>query len=205
MAKYTKKTENNETIDKAQQIVEDKIDKVEKVEKIEKTEKVEKKQSTKVNKSKKSFEPSDTISCRSVVTGQLFLEGYKTKMPYQWTDYGDVIDVEYRDLQALVQQKSGYIFNPFFIIDDDDFVAEFPYLQKFYEQNYSIKELNEILRHPVEQMVKEISTLPNSAVETLKKIASNQVSLGQIDSVKKIKALDEIFDTDLNLLSELMN
>lgn len=193
MAKYTKKTE---TIDEQ---VEEQVSAENETEKVEVT---EKKATSKAKK--KVFDPSEGIPCRSVVTGQMFLEGYKTKMPYQWADYGDVVDIEYKDLQALVQQKSGYVFNPFFIIDNDDFVEEFPYLKKFYEQNYTVKELNEILQHPVEQMVSEIKSLPKSAIDTLMKIASNQVTLGQIDSVRKIKALDEIFDTDLNLLSELI-
>ena len=193
MAKYNAK----ETIEKNT----DSVDET-KVEKNDSPKKEEKKTAPKPAK-KKTFEPSEGIECRSVVTGQLFLEGFKTKMPYQWTDYGDVVEVEYRDLQALVQQKSGYVFNPFFIIDNEDFVEEFPFLKKFYEQNYTVKELNAILQHPVEQMISEINALPKSAVNTLMKIASNQVALGQIDSVRKIKALDEIFDTDLNLISEI--
>jgi len=193
MAKYNAK----ETIEKNT----DSVDET-KVEKNDSPKKEEKKSTPKPAK-KKTFDPSEGIKCRSVVTGQLFLEGFKTKMPYQWTNYGDVVEVEYRDLQALVLQKSGYVFNPFFIIDDEDFVEEFPFLKKFYEQNYTVKELNDILQHPVEQMISEINALPKSAVDTLMKIASNQVALGQIDSVKKIKALDEIFDTDLNLISEI--
>lgn len=193
MAKYNAK----ETIEKNT----DSVDET-KVEKNDSPKKEEKKTAPKPAK-KKTFDPSEGIECRSVVTGQLFLEGFKTKMPYQWTNYGDVVEVEYRDLQALVQQKSGYVFNPFFIIDNEDFVEEFPFLKKFYEQNYTIKELNAILQHPVEQMISEINALPKSAVNTLMKIASNQVALGQIDSVRKIKALDEIFDTDLNLISEI--
>lgn len=193
MAKYNAK----ETIEKNT----DSVDET-KVEKNDSPKKEEKKSTPKPAK-KKTFDPSEGIECRSVVTGQLFLEGFKTKMPYQWTNYGDVVEVEYRDLQALVLQKSGYVFNPFFIIDNEDFVEEFPFLKKFYEQNYTIKELNAILQHPVEQMISEINALPKSAVNTLMKIASNQVALGQIDSVRKIKALDEIFDTDLNLISEI--
>ena len=193
MAKYNAK----ETIEKNT----DSVDET-KVEKNDSPKKEEKKSTPKPAK-KKTFDPSEGIECRSVVTGQLFLEGFKTKMPYQWTNYGDVVEVEYRDLQALVLQKSGYVFNPFFIIDNEDFVEEFPFLKKFYEQNYTVKELNDILQHPVEQMISEINALPKSAVDTLMKIASNQVALGQIDSVRKIKALDEIFDTDLNLISEI--
>ena len=56
---------------------------------------------------------------------------------------------------------------------------------------------------PVNEMIDAIKSLPKSALDTLKSIAASQVSVGQIDSVRKIKALDQIFGTDLNLLSEL--
>ena len=85
----------------------------------------------------------------------------------------------------------------------DDFIAEFPQLQKFYTENFTVKELSDILTLPVDQMIKAIERLPKGAVDTLKKIAANQVSLGQIDSVRTIKALDEFFGTDLNLISEI--
>ena len=57
---------------------------------------------------------------------------------------------------------------------------------------------------PVDQMVSAIEKLPDGAKESLKTIAAKQVSLGVLDSVNKIRALDRIFGTDLNLLSELV-
>ena len=161
-----------------------------------------KKTETKVEK--KKFEQNDGISCRSVVQGGVYLTGTKTKMPYEWTAYGDRTEVEYCDLVALVRERSGYLFSPFIVVEDDDFVAEFPQLEKFYSENYSIRELSDILNMPLDEMEKTISTLPRTALESLKNIAANQVSLGQIDSVSKIKVLDRIFGTDLNLISEIM-
>ena len=152
---------------------------------------------------KRKFEQNEGISCRSVVQGGVYMTGNKTKAPYEWSDYGDRTEVEYCDLVSLVRERSGYLFNPFIVVEDEDFIAEFPQLEKFYSQNYSIMELSNILSLPVEQMEREISTLPKTAVDSLKKIAANQVSLGQIDSVSKIKALDKIFGTDLNLIAEV--
>ena len=170
----------------------------------EKKETVSKRTSKKVE-SKKKFEPSSEIDCRSIVQGQLFMDGVKTGRDYRWEDYGDTTGVEYRDLVSLVHSKSGYIFNPFFIIDNEDFIKEFPQLEKFYKENYSVRELSDILALPNNEMVSTIQILPKSAVDTLKKIAVNQVTSGQIDSVRKIRALDEVFGTDLNLIAEVFN
>ncbi len=53
-------------------------------------------------------------------------------------------------------------------------------------------------------MAKRISELPSGAKESLRSIASDQISSGILDSVSKIKKLDEIFETDMEFLSSLM-
>lgn len=157
-----------------------------------------------IKKEKKKFQQNDLIRCRSVVVGGLFLEGSKTKQLYQWNDYGDETEVEYRDLVAEVRAKSNYAFGPWFIVEDDDFVEEFPQLKQFYKQYNSVKKLKNILDLPVDQMTKKISELPTGAQESLKTIAATMVSSGAIDSVAKIKKLDEIFETDMEFLSSLL-
>lgn len=195
MAKYTKKTDVPE---KESEVVENN-------EKVEEVKEEPKKAKAVSNAKKKTFEPSEGIMCRSVVTGALYLEGSKTKMPYKWSNYGDETEVEYRDLVALVREQSGYIYNPFFIVENDDFVSEFPQLEKFYSENYTVKELSELLELPDDKMLSELKRLPKTALDTVKKIAANQVSIGQIDSVRKIRALDDFFGTDLNLISEIFH
>lgn len=154
---------------------------------------------------KKEFAQSDGIRCHSVVQGGLYYEGSKTGMLYSFSDYGDVTDIEYRDLVAAVRTKSEYVYNPYFIIDNEDFLEEFPAVKKFYADQISIKDLKAILDLDTTKMISAIESLPKPAIENLKKIASTQIASGRLDSVKKIKALDELFGTDLNLIGELFS
>lgn len=153
----------------------------------------------------KKFDASDGVLCRSVVQGGLYMDGQKTHITYSWTDYGDVSEVEYRDLVAEVRSKSRFVFNPWFIIEDEDFLAEFPNVKDFYEKSYTLKDLRKILELPVGQMTEEIEKLPKGAKESLKSIAAKQVATGALDSVSKIKALDKIYGTDLNLIGTFFN
>lgn len=159
---------------------------------------------TSTKKTKKKFEQTDFIMCRSVIQGGLFLEGAKTKQLYRWTDYGDETEVEYRDLVSEVRAKSAFVFSPYFIVEDEDFIEEFPQLKQFYNQYYSVKDLREILSLPLSSMAKKIEELPNGAKESLRSLAASMISSGAIDSVSKIKKLDEIFDTDMEFLSSLL-
>ena len=152
---------------------------------------------------KKTFGQYDYIMCRSVTNGPLWYEGPKSHNVYNWVDYGDENEVEYRDLAASVRGRSSFVYNPWFIVEDEDFIAEFPQLQKFYNEQYTVDDLKGVLNLNIADMVATIKTLPKNAVNTLKTIASTEISEGRIDSVRKIKALDEVFDTELHLLSSL--
>jgi len=153
---------------------------------------------------KKKFAQEDGIMCRSVTVGGLWYTGPKSGLTYNFVEYGDETEIEYRDLVASVRSRSNYIFGPFFVIEDDEFIAEFPQLQKYYDEQYTVDDLRGVLDLSVDDMVATIQTLPPRAVNSLKSIASTLVSSGQLDSVRKIKALDDLFGTELNLLASLM-
>lgn len=157
------------------------------------------------NTTKRTFDPNEGIPCRSVTHGKLFVNGVKTGMKYVFYDYDDVSDIEYRDLVGLIRSRDKAVYNPRFIIMDEDFIAEYPTLKKFYDEHFSVRNIKDILTLPDYQMKEEISKLPKGAVDSLKSIAVNQIVSGEIDSVRKIKALDEAFGTDLSLLNELLN
>lgn len=159
----------------------------------------------KKEKTKKEFDPTDSITCRSVVSGGLYMDGIVSSMPYTWTDFGDEVGVEYRDLVAAVKKKNSYVMKPFFVIMDDDFVAEYPFLKDVYSGQYSIADLANVLTLDIDDMVEEVKKLPGNVKETLKGIASTWVSNGRLDSFKKIKALDSVLDTELSLIADMAN
>lgn len=156
-------------------------------------------------KNKKVFAQSDGVLCVSITQGKLYVEGSKTGMLYSFSDYGDETEIEYRDLVGLIRSKDKSVFEPRFVVSDQDFIEEYPALKKFYNDEFSIKNIKKILLMPDDEMVKEIEKLPKGAADSLKSIAAEQVATGEIDSVRKIKALDAAFGTNLNLLGEMFS
>lgn len=154
-------------------------------------------------KEKKVFDQSDGVLCVSITQGKLYVEGSKTGMLYSFSDYGDETEIEYRDLVGLIRSKDKSVFEPRFVVADKDFIEEYPALKKFYDDEFSIQNIKNILTMPDDEMIKEIERLPKGAADSLKSIAAEQVAMGEIDSVRKIKALDTVFGTNLNLLGEL--
>lgn len=146
------------------------------------------------------FSPEDTIPCRSLVSGGLYIEGNRSHILYSWADCGDVVDVEYRDLIYLVRTRENVnIYSPRIIIEDEDFIKQNKSLKDLYDSLYSAGDLSEILNLPVSKMKAEIAKLPIGAKEALKGIVSTMINSRTLDSVQKIKALDDIFGTKMLL------
>ena len=195
MANTMKKT-NNKTTTKTETkpLVEETVKTVEVVETV-----IEKKEPRK-------FEATDGISCRSITSGGLYMEGIKSHIMYEWSDNGDITEVEYQDIVAAIRSNVSYINKPYFIIEDEDIIAQFPQLNKIYASMYSFKDLRNVLTETTPSGMKAtILSLPDGAKESIKNIASQMISNGTLDSVQKIKILDEIFNTELMLMTGLFN
>lgn len=148
------------------------------------------------------FTDKDLIPCKSVTSGGLSFIGHSGNK-YRWGNYGIVEYVEYGDLKREAQSANptNFLFYPRFIVVDSDFVEEFPKLEEFYSKFYTDEgDFEKILNLPEEQMKEAIDKLPKGCKECLKGIVSTKIHEGTLDSVKKIKALDDIFATSMLLM-----
>lgn len=143
----------------------------------------------------KSFNDTDLIECKSVTNGELIMIGKKSGIIYRWADYGDIENVEYRDLLYATRSKLSYITEPLLLILDDDFISQNRELSDFYDNMYVFKDVMEILNLPVDKMKEVVSKLPKGIKNAIKGIVVTLIDEGQFDSFKKIKALDEVLGT----------
>lgn len=178
MAKTTKKDINEEII-------------------AEETVKVEPQKKTTSKKNVRKFEPTETITCRSVCYGELVLEGHKTKMLYTWADYGDHAEVEYQDLQALQSRKSAFLTQPLFIIEDEELVEQWASMLKPLYEKIEEADLEQLLKLTPTQLKKKLKGLPEGLRESVKTMAAAKIVSGELDSLNRIKAIDEVLGTEL--------
>jgi hypothetical protein len=101
----------------------------------------------------------------------------------------------------MVMTHSVRLFSPNFVVEDEDFIAEVPQLAKFYEKQFTVKDLRKILFLPIDEMLDAIKNLPANAKDNLKSLAATAIDNGSLDSIRKIKALDEVFGTQFILFS----
>lgn len=147
----------------------------------------------------KEYSPEDTIPCRSVTEGGLFLGGTKSEILYRWSGYGDVQEVEFQDLRALLSKNSEYLFRPAFIIDDEYLLSlpKWSKLNDLYEQMFETEDLDRLFSLPNNDFKHAIQSVPAKFKYTIITAAGSRIANGELDSLTKIKALDEVFGTDL--------
>lgn len=166
------------------------------VEAVIKTAKVTKKEPEKVTR---KFEPEDLILVRSITQGTLLLPGSKSQILYTWEAYGDVVQVEYRDLYTLKASRSGYLYKPYFIIEDEDLLND-PHwadLKKVYDSLITTSDINTILNLPPSDFEDTLKSLPEGFKDAIKMEVSTRLDANNFDSINKVKIVDKICGTDL--------
>lgn len=150
-------------------------------------------------KTVRKFAPDDLIVCRSITFGELLLTGKKSKLLYSWANYGDTTEVEYQDLQALKSTRSSYLFKPRFIIEDEELVEQWG--KDFGDIYKNIEDIDaeDLLKLPVAQLRSKLKKASKGVQLAVKNIAGDKILNGSLDSLAKIKAIDEILGTDLKL------
>lgn len=153
-------------------------------------------------KSKKEirkFSQDDLIKCVSVTSGELLLEGKKTGTLYSWADYKDIHEVAYGDLLSLKLSHSHYLYDPLFLIEDENLLEQWKDVHEVYRQVIQISDINNLFNYSLNDFVSELKKLPIGLKESVCTLAAEKIADGSFDSINKIKAMDEIFGTELML------
>lgn len=155
-----------------------------------------------IEKEKRIFKDSDYILCRSVWFGGLNVT-CQSGSSYVFSQHGAECEITYRDLVNLIRKHSEHIFLPRFIIEDEDFLEEFPNIKNVYKTMYTASDLMKIVSLPNSQMKAEIEKLPIDSKNMLCKMIATEIAKGRIDSISKVRVLSEIFNSDFDLISKL--
>ena len=149
-------------------------------------------------KKPRTFSQSDPILCRSVTPGWLGVSG-KSGMYYVFSNYGDEAEIEYGDLFALKNKHSRYIYDPLFVIEDDELLENprWKDVAEFYSDKvYGMDDIEEVLNKPITSFKSVLKTLPKGLLKAVTVEVAKRIEEGTFDSLKKIRILDEVCGTD---------
>lgn len=150
-------------------------------------------------KTPRKYAPDEQIICRSITYGELLITGPKSKLLYSWSNYGDTTPVEYQDLQALRSVRSTHLLKPRIVVEDEELIAQWG---KDFKDLYSKVidvDVEKLLDLPLGKFKTALKNAPKGVQQAVKNIAGEKIMDGSLDSLAKIKAIDEILNTDLKL------
>ena len=205
-AKEIVKAANVEVEEKHDDVIEQaEINDVEEAEDTEETEKVEEVsvknivEKAKPQPVQKTYDQHDLILCRNVSAGWLKMTG-KSGIPYVWNATGDLCEVEYGDLWARKTAKSEYLYKPYFVIEDEELLEQprWKDLKTFYDEKvYGLDNVDAIINVPSSSIRRVLVELSDGMKNAVAVRAATMIENGSLDSLKKIKIIDEVCGTDL--------
>lgn len=149
---------------------------------------------------KRTYKSDDVIPCRSVTVGELICESKKHRSQmYRWMNYGDICEVEYQDLLAMRSMKSAFIYNPQFIILDEQLMNDWK-LTEIYNQFLGFDNPDELFSLPSNELREKLKEAPEGLKSALQDMAGQYMREGKIDSLSVIKTLDEMLGISLQTL-----
>jgi len=150
----------------------------------------------------KKYDRDELIPCRSTTPGLLLYNGPKSRIPYSWSNAGDITYVEYQDLLAAMASGSDYIFDPLFVIEDENVLMDpkWAEVKNLYESTDVNVDIKEILGLPVNKFRRALEQSPKGVLNAVKAEVSSQIAKGVFDSYQKVKIIDEVCGTDLKIL-----
>lgn len=146
---------------------------------------------------KKTYRDDDKISCFSITPGKYIFEGEKSGTIYRWVDQGIAEDMRYDDLTSAIRTRKPCIYKPRIIIQDEEFLQDYPEIQRLYDSMYSLEDLGKILELEPTQLAEVVKSLPDGAKDAVKSLAMERIDNGTFDSASRVRVLDQIFGTDM--------
>lgn len=159
---------------------------------------------TEVN-TKKEYQPYDLIPCESLVNGTLYYLSPKSNQMYEWANNGDIRDVSYEDLLSMKQSHSQILYRPCIMIKDAKLLAEprwrdIDTLYKGYDI-LSLADAEKIIGLDPNSLKKALEKLNPAMRIVICDTATDMIEKGTLDSIQKIKVIDEICGTELYTLA----
>ncbi|MEY8365742.1 hypothetical protein AALA22_08880 [Anaerovoracaceae bacterium 41-7] len=148
---------------------------------------------------KRKFETDDYIPCRSVRSGQMQYISRKSGMAYEWSDFGDVCDVAYGDLLALKAAKSKFLYEPWFIIENEQLVNEWK-LSDIYKYFDEFDDAEDFILQGAAKVRNGLKNAPRGYKDLILDTAGHMLRAGRLDSFATIKAIDDVMNTQLLML-----
>lgn len=186
------KTTNNKTEDK--KVVEKTVEKVE---------------TKNITKKKLRLDDNVLISVKSNRFGELIYINHKTGDETRWENFGDVQPLSVGDLRAMKAKQLTFFKENWITIEgiedaDDDYddveieeIYEALQISQYYDEYLCPKDINNVFNWTTDEIKNKIPRMTKSVRESILVRANELIKLNILDSMSKVKALEEVLGCEL--------
>lgn len=153
----------------------------------------------------KEYDAYDLIPCQSLVNGTMYYLSPKSNTMYTWDNNGSIVDMTYEDLLVMKQSHSELMYRPCLMIMDEELLSQprWANVKSIYD-NYDVLSLGDatkIISLDSLSLKKALDKLTPSMRVVICNTAATMIENGTLDSIAKIKVIDEVCGTELYSLA----
>lgn len=160
---------------------------------------------------RKKLKLDDNVSLlvSSNIFGELIYINHKTGDKYTWENMGDVQSLYVSDIRAMKSNQRKFLEQNWIVIDgiadtseeyegvDVTEIYEALQISNYYKNFLCPSNLNDVFNWSVEDIRNKVPKMPVSTRETIAIRANELIKSGIIDSIAKVKVLEEVIGCEL--------
>lgn len=140
----------------------------------------------------KDIDTSMLIPVYNGFQGRLVYKSSRTKEKFVWDEFGDMQEIELRELRSAKSSAKAFFANNWFMFDDEyTWVIEYLGIKAFYKNAISLDSFDDIFKKSPEEIGKIVSKLSAGQKKSVSYRARQLIVSEDLDSRKKIAALEK--------------
>ncbi len=146
----------------------------------------------------KKIDPNQIITVYNGFHGTLYYRSRRTGELYQWDGFGDEQDMELSELKnAKSSSKKHFINNWFMFGEDDAWIIDYLGVGRYYKHAVGIDDFDEIFEKSPKEIAVIVGEMSDGQKRSVAYRARQMIADGEIDSMKRISALEECLGVEL--------
>jgi len=140
---------------------------------------------------------NDTIvECKSGVVGPLIYCDKQTGATVEWSEFGEVQEMEYRELVSMRASQRRFFENNWILIEDAEVLKKLG-VERFYKNALTTENFDKVFSMNAAEIKATVPGLSSGTKDAIKAKAILKIKDGTFDSRSAIAALGEVLNCDL--------
>lgn len=145
---------------------------------------------------RKQLDPNMYVQVRNGFHGMLNYRDKSTGESYQWTEFGNILDLTVSTLQRARSSQPKFFSENWWLIDDPE-VIEYLNAQQYYKNALTYEEFDELFNMSIDDIKEKVSHLSVSQKRGVIYRAKSNIESGSLSDLNIIRALEDVLNTEL--------